>query len=170
MAYGLKVNKLSSQDFEQSTTYVVCVRSYSEWSGRNSDCSAEKEFTTCEFGLFQEKICCRYFNFGMLLHNHQHLLYTPSHITSWLPDVNSTWSRSSLLTIALIQGHREAESSFAHVWVCAVLTPGAPQLHVYTVCCDVPPQPSLMLLLPWSSSQPSASLQYSSVVWHLSVL
>lgn len=57
--HGLKVSQLSSQDLEPSSTYVVCVRSYSELSGHYSDCSAEKDFSTCEFGLFKEKICCK---------------------------------------------------------------------------------------------------------------
>ncbi|XP_056881159.1 uncharacterized protein LOC130521551 [Takifugu flavidus] len=44
--HGLKVSQLPSQDLEPSSTYVVCVRSYSDLSGRYSDCSAEKDFTT----------------------------------------------------------------------------------------------------------------------------
>lgn len=49
---NLKVYQLPSQNLEPSTTYVVCVRSYSGWSGRYSDCSAEAEFTTRECVFF----------------------------------------------------------------------------------------------------------------------
>ncbi|XP_029000952.1 uncharacterized protein LOC114852603 [Betta splendens] len=47
----LKYYEIPGQDLEPSTTYVVSVRSYSDWSGRCSDSSQEVEFTTAASAL-----------------------------------------------------------------------------------------------------------------------
>lgn len=48
----LKVYWIPIRDLEPSTSYRVCVRSYIDWSGRYSRCSAEELFTTREFLFF----------------------------------------------------------------------------------------------------------------------
>ncbi|XP_040891999.1 uncharacterized protein LOC121180554 [Toxotes jaculatrix] len=43
---GLKFHEISRHNLEPSTTYVVSVKSYTDWSGKFSDSSNEWEFTT----------------------------------------------------------------------------------------------------------------------------
>lgn len=48
----LEYYEIPGQHLEPSTTYVVSVRSYTNWSGKYSDSSEEREFTTGECHLY----------------------------------------------------------------------------------------------------------------------